>query len=85
MPRDGAMTIWAIEERGLDRIAISCRKCGRAGVYGIASAVARWGRDAKLTDVLHDVTADCPKRSSVAIFDRCEAKFDGLAREPIPG
>ena len=78
MPRDGAVTLEDLVQRGLDRITVSCASCGRAGNYKLARALDLWGRDAKLPDILADLKRDCGKTSSAAIFDRCGARFEGL-------
>ena len=78
MPRDGAVTLEDLVQRGLDRITISCATCGRAGSYKLARALDLWGPDAKLPDILADLTRDCGKTPSAAILDRCEARFEGL-------
>ena len=38
--------------------------------------VREYGWDAKLTDLLPALVADCPKRRSVNIYDRCKAVFE---------
>jgi hypothetical protein len=78
MPRDCAVTLEDLVQRGLDRITVSCASCGRAGSYKLVRALDRWGLDAKLPDILADLTRDCGKTPSAAILDRCEARFEGL-------
>jgi hypothetical protein len=36
----------------------------------------QYGWDAKLTDLLARLTADCPKRGSISFFDRCKAVYE---------
>jgi hypothetical protein len=36
----------------------------------------QYGWDAKLTDLLPALVADCPKRGSVSVYDRCKAVFE---------
>ena len=36
----------------------------------------QYGWDAKLTDLLPALVADCPKRRSVSVYDRCKAVFE---------
>jgi hypothetical protein len=37
-------------------------KCGRDGRYPVNGLIEKRGRDAKLTDWLDEITADCPKK-----------------------
>jgi hypothetical protein len=76
MPRDGAVTLQDLAQRGLDHITVSCASCGRAGSYKLVRALDLWGLDAKLPDILADLTRDRGKTSSAAIFDRCGARFE---------
>jgi hypothetical protein len=78
MPRDGAVTLEDLVQRGLDLITVSCASCGSAGSYKLARALDLWGPDAKLPDILADLTRDCGKTPSAAILDRCEVRFEGL-------
>jgi hypothetical protein len=34
------------------------------------------GWDAKLTNLLARLTADCPKRGSASVYDRCKAVYE---------
>jgi hypothetical protein len=36
----------------------------------------QYGWDAKLTDLLPALVADCPKRGSVSVYDRYKAVFE---------
>ncbi len=78
MPRDGAVTLEDLVQRGLDHITVLCASCGRAGSYKLVRALDLWGLDAKLPDILADLTRDRGKTSSAAIFDRCGARLEGL-------
>lgn len=77
MPRDGAVILSDLRNRGFDRVTVECAKCGRQGSYRLDAALERWG-DAKLPDVLADLTADCPKGKGADAFDQCGAKFVGI-------
>ena len=39
----------------------------------------QYGWDAKLTDLLAALVADCPKRGSANIHDRCKAAYERRA------
>ena len=77
MPRDGAQTF--SDFRPNFRIEVGCLKCDRRGSYWVASVWARLG-DARLTDFLDDVTANCQKHQSHGIYDRCGARFMNLEK-----
>lgn len=78
MPRDGCLTLDDLRARQIERLRITCPKCLRAGSYSLAGAEARWGHDAKLTDILADLTADCPRAIAKAFGDQCGAVYEGL-------
>ncbi|MGA8177554.1 MAG: hypothetical protein WB839_22910 [Pseudolabrys sp.] len=61
MPRDGA-TIFSDLIGKLDVLRVSCDKCWRDGCYGLGRLIEKRGRDAKLTDWLDELTAECPKK-----------------------
>ena len=50
----------------VDRLRVSCEKCGRDGCYGLAKLTDKRGRDGKLVD-WQELTADCPRRSHYSI------------------
>ena len=37
-----------------------------------------YGSDAKLTDLLPALVADCPKRGAASVYERCKAVFERL-------
>ena len=73
MPRDGAQTL--SEVRG-PILSIVCEPCGRRERYDGEGLMRQNGRTAKLTDLLPALVADCPKRGSVSVYDRCKAVFE---------
>lgn len=77
MPRDGAVTLSDLRERGLARLDVACTRCDRRGSYTMDTALERWG-DAKLTDLLVDLTVDCPHGKGASAYDRCGAYYPAL-------
>ena len=67
MPRDGAMTL---SDLPVDRLVVVCDRCPRRGVYSVARLMATRG-DAKIPDLLADLSADCPKRLAMKWSDLC--------------
>jgi len=78
MPRDGAVTLCDLRQRGMDRVSVACKACGRNGSYRLDAALDRWCEDQKLTDLLTLLTVDCQKGKGAAIMDQCGARFVGL-------
>jgi hypothetical protein len=73
MPRDGAQTLSDV--RG-PVLSIVCEPCGRRERYDVVALQRQYGWEAKLTDLLLALVADCPKRGSVSVYDRCKAAFE---------
>jgi hypothetical protein len=61
MVRDGSLTPADLVGK-LDTLRVACTKCDRVGRYPVAKLVERLGPDAKLTDWLSEITADCPRK-----------------------
>jgi hypothetical protein len=79
MPDSGSITPADLLDK-LDWLVIVCEKCGRRGRYSVARLNERLGPDAKLTDWLAGITADCPRRHSVDMADRCTALCPDLPK-----
>jgi hypothetical protein len=62
MPSDGTIAYLVGKP---DVLRIECPTCGRRGRYRVARLVAELGPDARLTDWLHERTADCPQKDPV--------------------
>ena len=75
MLRGGSMILSDI--RG-PTLTIVCERCGRYGRYSIKRLIAAHGADARLPDLLTTL-ANCKKRRSFGIHDRCKAKFEGFS------
>jgi hypothetical protein len=73
MPKD-ALTLSDIREPTL---TIVCEPCGHRGRRNVERLVAKHG-DAKILYLLAELT-NCPKTESADIYDRCEARYEGLS------
>jgi hypothetical protein len=73
MPRDGALIL---SEVRVPVLSVVCEPCGRRERYDVERLMRQYGWDAKLTDLLPALVADCPKRGSVSVYDRCKAVFE---------
>jgi hypothetical protein len=72
MPKD-AFTLSDVREPTL---TIVCQPCGRRGRYSVERLIAKHG-DAKILYLLAEII-NCPKARSANIYDRCEARYEGL-------
>jgi hypothetical protein len=63
-------------------ITVRCRnaKCNRWGRYLTASLVRDYGATATMHDVLDRLSANCPRRLSRRLRDRCDPYCPELAR-----
>ena len=73
MPRDGATLLSEVRAPVL---SVVCEPCGLRERYDVERLMRQYGWDAKLTDLLTALTADCPKRGSVSVCNRCKAVFE---------
>jgi hypothetical protein len=72
MPRDGALILPEVRVP----VLFVCEPCGRRERYDVERLMRQYGWDAKLTDLLPALVADCPKRRSVSVHDRCKAVYE---------
>lgn len=56
-------------------VVIACARCGRRDVFVKAELILNSG-DIRLTDLLHRLTADCPRANPASIYERCAARFE---------
>ena len=57
-------------------LTVVCEPCGRRERYDVERLTRQNGGTAKLTDLLPALVADCPKRGSVGVYDRCKAVYE---------
>jgi hypothetical protein len=79
MPRDGSLTPADLIGK-LAILRVECEKCGRSGQYRVDRLLRQLGRDAKLTDWLGDITADCPHKLRPGYSDPCGARCPDLPK-----
>ena len=79
MPSDG--TIGGLVGKLLV-LRIECPMCGRRGRYYVARLVAEFGPAYRLTDWLHERTADCPQKSPGGPTRACGAVMPDLVGLP---
>jgi hypothetical protein len=72
MPGDDSITLRDLIGK-LQMLRVECNKCDRHGQYYVDQLFVRLGPDAKLTDCLHKLTADCPRKRSSGLADACGA------------
>ncbi len=75
----GALTL--ADVAGLtEHLAIACNRCGRAGRYRLDRLIWRHGANFAVPALLRLLSADCPKRESVSVYDLC-----GIHCPELPG
>jgi hypothetical protein len=79
MPRGGSVTFGDLIGQ-LDTLRVTCDECGRAGHYRVANLVAGHGPDGRLTDWLHALTEDCPRKNAPGLSDPCGARMPDLLK-----
>ena len=79
MSLNGAITFGDLVGK-LDVLVVACDKCGRKGRYSVARLIERHGRDAKVLDLLAEITADCPKKQAGNMSDQCAARCPDLPK-----
>ena len=57
----------------LDILRVECSKCDRRGQYRVDQLFVRLGPDAKLSDCLHELTGDCPRKRPSGLAVGCGA------------
>lgn len=50
-------------------------RCDRKGDYAVAGLVEKWGYDMALHDLAFQLSADCERRQTPSIYDRCDIVF----------
>jgi hypothetical protein len=76
MPSGGAQTLADLVIDGQKRLDLACTKCERVGSYGLAGLISAHGINARLPDLLAELSADCPKRAGQGLgTDRCGAVY----------
>jgi hypothetical protein len=52
-------------------LTVACTRCERAGRYRLDTLIVRHGEDFGIPDLLRHLSADCPKRRSITVYDLC--------------
>jgi len=78
MPRDGAIIFGDLFGR-LRTVQVSCERCGRTGVYLLHNLMQERASDAKVVDLLDELTAECPKKRAGNTSDQCGARCPDLS------
>ena len=56
-------------------VVVTCSRCGRRDTFVKADLLMNGG-DARLTDLLKRLTADCQRAAETAIYELCQARFE---------
>ncbi len=68
-------------------VRIACSRCSRKGQYRLARLAERYGAEARLTDVLAKLSANCPHADTARhqnVHDRCGAMYPDLTKPTPP-
>jgi hypothetical protein len=66
----GAITLAQVAQR-TEVLAVACSRCDRAGRYRLDTLIAQHGPRFGIPALLRSLSADCPKRKSVSVYDLC--------------
>lgn len=72
MPREGAVIL---SDLVAPTLTLVCGPCERRGRYSVAKLIEKHG-DARLTDLRHFLSANCPRQKTFQGTDGCQALFD---------
>jgi hypothetical protein len=75
----GSITLGEVGEHTAVLI-VSCTRCERAGQYRLETLIERHGKDFGIPDLLGQLSDDCLKRKSIAVYDLC-----GVHCPELPG
>jgi hypothetical protein len=76
MPKRAAQTSGDLVIDGRRRLGLACAMCERIGSYGLAGLVSAHGINARVPDLLAELSADCPERAGSGLgTDRCGAVY----------
>jgi hypothetical protein len=78
MAMSGAITLADVAER-TDTLSVACTRCERSGRYPGVLLVKRHDRRCGVPQLLHKMSADCPRRASVSTYDLCGVHCPELA------
>jgi hypothetical protein len=73
MPHDGAQIL---SDLRVPVLTVVCERGGRRERHDVESLKRQHGGEVKMPDLLAALTADCPKRASFSVYDRCKAVYE---------
>src|SRR4051794_4722239 len=79
----GSITLSDVAER-TEVLNIACTRCERTERYHLDTLIARHGPDFGIPVLLRNLSADCPKRDSITVYDLCGIHCPDLARLFLP-
>ena len=59
-------------------LQIACSRCERHGRYRLNTLIARHDANAAVRVIVPELVADCPRRDSAALVERCDVLFPEL-------
>jgi len=61
-------------------LTVACSRCEHRGRYRLDNLIARHGANAGVRVIVPDLTADCLRRDTAALMERCDVLFPELLR-----
>lgn len=74
----GSITLADVAAR-TDGLVVACTRCERAGRYSLDTLIRRHGPAFGVPALLRHLSADCPKRQSISVYDLCDAHAPELS------
>jgi hypothetical protein len=61
-------------------LRVACTRCDRKGRYSVAKLIEEYGRKGNMMKWREMLNADCPKRDSTGLHNRCDLKCPDLPK-----
>ena len=76
----GSITLDDVAARA-DVLVVACSRCDRAGRYSVDTLIIYHGRRFGIPSLLTKLSADCPKRQSISVYDLCGVHAPELSKQ----
>jgi hypothetical protein len=75
MPTGGPQTLADLVIDGHRSLGLACVMCDRDARYGLAGLISDHGSNARVPDLLAELSADCPRAGQGLGTNRCGAAY----------
>jgi len=73
----GSITLSSIAARAVT-LAVACNRCRWTGCYPLDTLIAEHGAECDIPALLDRLSADCPNRASLSVYDSCGVRCPEL-------